>query len=409
MGVALKRWLLWGAIGLLLAALAVYLFRPQAVPVDLVEVRAGPLSVAVTEEGRTRLKDVFEVSAPVDGRLRRVEVEPGDAARAGETVLAELEPAAPALLDIRSETEARAAIRAAEAALALARAELRRSRAEAEFAAADLNRTRALIRREVVPERSLELAEMELKTKEAAVASAEAALAVRQSELDRARARLVSVLDPTAGGGSCCIRLTSPVDGKVLRVLQESEAVVRAGTVLVEVGDPSRLEILVELLSSDAVQVREGAEVVIERWGGPISLKGRLRRVEPFGFTKVSALGIEEQRVNAIVDLVDPPEAWASLGHGFRVEVRILVWRGESVLQVPLSAIFRNGGEGAAWAVFKAESDRAVLQPIKIGRRNDRHVEVVEGLKAGDRVLAHPGSRIEDGVRIAERETELGG
>jgi HlyD family secretion protein len=403
MTLALRRVLIWGALAALLGGGLTYAFWPEPVPVDLGEVARGPVRVTVDEEGRTRVKEVYVVSAPVAGRMRRIETHVGDAVVAGETVLATIEPTAPTFLDVRSRTQAESAVRAAEAAKALADAELVRARAELDFANADYERAKTLAERETISQRALDSAELEVKTRQAAVSTAQASLRVKTFELETARASLiVPGGDETSGqeAGSCCVEVRAPVSGRVLRVLQESESVVPAAAPLIEIGDPQDLEIEVDLLSRDAVKIKEGAAVLIEDWGGGTTLAGRVRRVEPYGFTKISALGIEEQRVNVIIDFTDPLDKWRRLGHGYRVETRIIVWEGTDVLNVPLGALFRHGD---AWAVFVDSEGRARLRPVAIGRFNSREAQVLEGLSVGERVVLHPSDRVKDGVPIVAR------
>jgi len=396
-----RRLALWGVLGLLLVAGLLYAFRPQPIPVDIVAASQGPMMVTVEEEGETRVKEVFVLSAPVAGRALRIDAHVGDPVVANETVLARIEPIDPSFLDVRTEAQARAAVRAAEAAKALAAAEVDQARAELEFVETELDRARRLIKSDTISQRSLDEAERAYKTRRAAVATAEAALQMRDFELERARALLVSPAETQANRGECeCVPIRAPVSGRILRVVHESEGVVESGDPLIEIGDPRDLEIVVDLLSSDAVKVETGQRVIIDEWGGPEPLEGRVRRVEPFGFTKVSALGIEEQRVNVIVDFADPPERWRRLGHGYRIEARIVLWQGEDVLQLPLSALFRNGGD---WAAFVAEDGRARLRKLTLGERNGLSARITDGLAAGERVVLHPSDRIADGVRIEAR------
>lgn len=394
------------------------LLWPQPVPVDLAAVGRGPLRVTVDGEGKTRVKDVFVVSAPLTGRVLRITGRVGDKVVAGETVLAIIQPSDPGFLDLRATAQAEARVRAAEASRALAEAEQRRAEAELDFARADLERTRTLAERGAAPGRSLERAELEVKTREAALATAEATLRVRDFELETARAALINPADFAMqwdgnGNGTCsesgnghgngeaasCVRLRAPISGRILKVLQESESVVPIGTPLLELGDPGSLEIVVDLLSTDAVKVAEEAEVTIEEWGGA-ALRSRVRRVEPYGYTKISALGIEEQRVNVIADFVDPPEAWRRLGHGYRVEARIVVWEGAEVLKLPLGALFRDGDD---WAVFVYSEGRAQLRRVGIGRTTSSEAHVAAGLEEGERVVLHPSDRVKAGTRIIPR------
>ncbi|MDJ0788286.1 MAG: HlyD family efflux transporter periplasmic adaptor subunit [Myxococcota bacterium] len=396
-----RRWALWSAIGVALLTGLLAAFWPRSLPVDLVDVASAPLQVGVRDEGETRVVDVFVVSAPVTGRLRRVEAEPGDVVVAGETVLIEIEPTDPQLLDPRSEAEARAQLSAAESAESLARAEVERAEAERAFARSEFERAQKLARDGTLAARDIEASETELKARVAALSAAQATLGVRRFELERVRALLMSPAEAFARREDCgCLYLTSPIDGRVLRVLRESAGVVPAGADLVEIGDPAQLEIVVDLLSMDAVRVEAGQRALIENWGGERPLEARVRRVEPFGFTKVSALGIEEQRVNVVLDIASPPPEWTRLGHGYQVDVRIIQWEGADVLQVPVTALFRDGG---GWAVLVRDDGRAARRVVELGHRNDRHAEIVEGLAAGDEVVVYPGEGIREGARIERR------
>jgi HlyD family secretion protein len=402
----------WGGLTGLLVAFLIYAFRPQPVPVDFTEVQRGRLTVTVDEEGETRVRDVFVLSAPVAGRARRIEIEAGDEVVAGETVVAEIEPVDPSLLDVRSERESQAGVRAAEA--------------EFEFAQRELARQKQLGERGVASARDLDAAEKGFRTARAALENARAALLARSFEYDRARAQAERPRK-RAGDEDLFIPVHAPVSGRVLRVLRESAGVVQPGEPLLEIGDPQHLEIVVDLLSADAVRVEPGQEVLVEQWGGSQMLHGSVRRIEPYGFTKVSALGIEEQRVNVVIDLVDPPEQWKRLGHGYRVETRIVLWRGENVVKLPLSALFRAadgaaagasagagaGGAGggtaersaasADWAVFVVEKRRARLRSVSRGRHNGLEVEIQSGLEPGERVVLHPSDRVMHGVRVVAR------
>lgn len=396
-----RRLAFWLPIAAVATLLLVWMFRPQPVPVDLATLARGPIAVTISDEGETRVKDVFVVSAPVPGLMRRIGLKAGDQVEAGQTVVARIAPSDPAFLDRRSETEARAAVRAAEAALALARATLQRAQAERDFAAAELNRFRGLAATNTISANDLDAAERRDRTAAAATDEARAALRVREFELEQARARLMAPTMARSPQDDCdCVDVTSPVSGSVLRVLQESESVVTSGTPLIEIGNPGELEIVVDLLSSDAVRVEPGQRVLIEAWGGGPPLNGVVRRIEPFGFTKVSALGIEEQRVNVIVDLTDPPERWQRLGHGYRVEPRIVLAAADDVLIVPRAALFREGGR---WAVFVDVRGRAVLREVSLGLENSLEAEVTAGLEPGERVVLQPGQRVSPGVRLRAR------
>lgn len=397
----------WGIIIAIVAAVlgtVALLFRPQPVPVDFVEVTRGQMSVTIDEEAKTRVKEAYVVSAPLAGRLRRIEQHAGDPVIAGRTVLAVIEPGDPVFLDARTLAQAQAEAKAAEAARDLARTEVVRARAELDFAQSDFKRAEALAVHDTVSRRALDTAALSLKTREAALATAQAALRVREHELETARARLIGPGDGNGNGRTgrqCCIEVRAPVDGRILRLLQESEAIIAAGAPLVEIGDPGQLEIVAELLSADAVRVREGAPVIIDGWGGGI-LRGTVQRVEPYGFTKVSALGIEEQRVVAVIDFIEPIERLRSLGHGYRLEVHIVVWESDGVVKLPVGAAFRQGQD---WAVFVEQGGRAKLRRIKVGQGNGVEFEVTSGVEPGARVILHPSERVLDGIRVVARDS----
>ena len=397
-----KRMILYAVVAVAVAAGLIYAFWPQPVPVDTATIGSGELVVTIDGDGQTRVREVYVVSAPVPGRVLRIERHVGDAVVARETILAVIHPTDPAFLDRRARAQAESFAKAAEAAFVLAEAEQARAVAELDFAQAELARAEQLTTRGAVSQRDLDRAKLTVRTAKAAVATANATVEIRRFELETARAgliepgRSVSQIDDQL----CCVDVFSPVSGRVLRVMHESETVVAAGAPLVEVGDSHDLEIVVDLLSSDAVRVAEGAEVAIEDWGGHNALSGRVRRVEPTGFTKVSALGIEEQRVNVLIDFADPPDRWRDLGHGYRIEAHIVVWRGEDVLKLPLGALFRDGDR---WAVFVAETGRAQLRHVEIDHANGREAEVTAGLSEGEAVILHPSDLIAGGVRIVPR------
>ncbi|WP_417685790.1 efflux RND transporter periplasmic adaptor subunit [Roseibium sp.] len=401
MSIFVRRIIIWGLLVLAAALGIAYAMWPRPVPVDLIAVQRGPLTVSINEEGATRIRDVYEVNTPVTGRVLRVEREAGDEVVADLTVIAQLQPIDPEFLDLRTEAEMRASLEAARASRDLAEAAVTRARAELSFAQTDLERIRKLANTETVSQRRLEEALLAHDTRKAELATAEATLNIRVHELERAQTQLISPAQLINQRDSCaCIPLYAPVNGKVLRVLKKSEGVLPAGTVIAEVGDPRDLEILVDLLSADAVRVEPGLRVVIDEWGGDRLLNGRVKRVEPFGFTKVSALGIEEQRVNVVVELTDPVDTYAKLAHGFRVEAGIVLWEGDSVLKLPLTALFRTGEN---WAVFAVENGIAVQKTVQRGHANGLEVEIVAGVTEGDIVVVHPGNRVEDGMAVTAR------
>lgn len=395
-----KRILIWSFIvGVIVIVLALS-FAPRPVMVDLVVVEPGPLVVTLDEEGETRVHDVYTLSAPVAGRVQRIEWHVGDPVTANETVLAMIEPGDPSLLDPRSEAQARAAIQAAEAARDLAAAAVADAEAQYDFARAEYARMQELIVEGSVSRRDLDSAERDHKARHAGLDTARAALLVRNYELELARAQLVSPLETQVSGIDCqCIPITAPVSGRILQITDRSERVVREGEMLMQIGDPGDLEIVVDYLSMDAVRIEAGQRVIIDNWGGDVPLEGRVRLVEPFGFLKISALGIEEQRVNVIIDFVND-EGWERLGHGYQVESRVVLWEADDVLTVPLTALFRDGDD---WALFVEESGRAKLRVVETGERNGVVAEIRRGVETGDRVIAHPSDRVTDGVRIASR------
>ncbi len=372
--------------------------------VDIGEVARSHLVVTIDEEGKTRVHDAYVVATPVTGRLLRVEVESGDPVFAGESLVAKMLPENPRVLDVRSLTEARAEVKAAEAALLAARAECNKAAADKELADINLLRIRRLRETEVVSREELDRALREANVAKAAFQAAKATIGVRQAEVDSTQARLISYNDKQKANpdkSEQVIAIHAPVTGRVLRLLQESESTLPAGTGVVEIGDiDNDLEVLVELLSSDAVQVSPGDRVLILGWGGPETLSGTVQRVEPRGFTKVSALGVEEQRVNTIVSFTGPREKLTNLGHGFRVEVKIVVWEMKNALVVPSSALFRDGSD---WAVFQVKDDTATLRLVQIGQNNGVEAQVLGGLELGDRVILYPSAELSDGIAVVER------
>jgi HlyD family secretion protein len=396
MRLLLPNWRILGVGGVVLAILAAALW-PDSVEVDLARAERRQLQVTVDEEGETRVHERFVVSAPVAGRLQRIELEPGDQVVRGETVLAHLTPTQPTLLDTRTQAELAAAVEASRAAVGQARAERDR-------ASAALERTRSLLRRQqglaeagAISRDDLEATQTDVKTAEEALRAADFSVNRSEFDLQMARARLQP---PGAGGGGRTIEIRSPIDGVVLKRMRESESVVQAGEPLLEAGDPNRLEVVADLLSTDAVKVPAGARVLIEQWGGGHTLEGRVRRVEPSGFMKVSALGVEEQRVNVIVDFVDIAAATKALGDSYRVEVRIVIWEAPDVLTVPTGALFRRGDD---WAVFTVAEGRATTQIVELGQRNATDAEVKGGLEAGQPVVLHPPDTLTDEMRVIER------
>ncbi|MWD27434.1 HlyD family efflux transporter periplasmic adaptor subunit [Aquicoccus sp. SCR17] len=379
----------------IVAALAWVALRPVPVPVEVAAVTRGPMEVTVDVDGVTRIREVWEVSAPIAGTALRSPVRVGDRVIAGETLVAVVEPVSPSLLDERTRMQAEAAVHEASAALAVSESQLRQAEEDLAHAQSQYERAKALVERGVASLVQLEDVTQTLRIKEAARDAAASARTMATGTLERARAALIGPETGEAPGESCCVRIMAPASGRVLSIDRVSERTVLAGERLLSIGDPQDLEIAAELLSRDAVQVPAEASAHVLRWGGAGDLSARLRRIEPSARTEVSALGIEEQRVDALFDLTDPPEARRGLGDGYAVRLHIVIWSAPSVLRVPVGAIFREGGD---WATFVLRDGRASLTPLELGRRNDREAEVLSGLEEGDEVILHPGETVADGV-----------
>jgi HlyD family secretion protein len=392
---ALTRWLKrigLGTGGLAIVAGIAYAWMPRPVDVDVATVRYGPLAVEVDEDGQTRVHDRFVVSAPITGNLQRIELDAGAAVSAGD-VIARIDPSAPVLLDDRSRGEAGARLAAAtahqrRAEIGVARAQLVRDAAVREAA-----RTRTLDQRGAIATSERERADDQEQLAIRELAAAETERTSAAAEVAAARA----VLGEAPARPARAVEVIAPATGRVLRIVRDSAGPVAAGAPLIEIGDPRALEIVVDVLSSDAARITPGMPVAVEAWGGEPALRGEVRRVEPSAFTRISALGVEEQRVKVIAAISDPPVA---LGDGFRIEARIFTWRGEHVATVPASAVFRSRDR---WAVYAVENGQARLRPIDIGHRGRLEIEVTGGLIAGATVILHPTDRIADGTAIAAR------
>ena len=378
-------------------------FWPEPVPVDLATVERGPLEVTVSANGVTRIRDTYLVTAPIAGTTTRSPVEVGDEVVADETVVATIQPAAPALLDARARAQAEAAVSEAEAGLRHALTNVARAEADLDHAQSQFERTSRLAEQGTIPLRMRDDAALQLRTVETALDAARTDVDRQQATLRRARAQLVGPEGEggTPAPGECCVQIPAPASGSVLSIENVSARLVQAGEPLLTIGRPDELEIEVELLSADAVRIAPGADAHIARWGGPGELAARVRRIEPSAHTRVSALGIEEQRVRVRLDLLTPTEQRPGLGDNFRVFVRVVEWAGEDVMQVPVGALFRHGED---WAVYrKTEDERAEVVLVEIGRRTALQAQVLSGLEAGDRVVLYPADRIEAGTRVVDR------
>lgn len=392
----------WLGIAAVIGAIAAGIYialREQPVLVDIATATEGPMTVTIDQEGVTRVRNIYTVSAPIAGHLARTALEEGDIVEANKSVVASIRPLDPPLIDRRTEAELLATIEGARSGIAQAELEHQRALSALALAKSDLERATRLSKSSIISKRALEKAITDVDLQEAQVKSTEARIRQRQAELNSAKARLMQpgdvVLD--TADRDCCIEVTAPIDGIVLSVKVKSEQAVSIGAPLAEVGDPGDLEIAVDLLSEDAVRIRPGLKAEITDWGGDRNLEAVVRRVDPSAFTKVSALGIEEQRVNAVLDLTEPEPL---LGHGYRVFARLAIWQTENALQVPIASLFRTNGN---WTVFKLDGDRVALTEVEIGRLNNEMAEVQAGLSAGDRVVVHPNDTLGDGSLIGLR------
>ncbi len=438
-------------MGLGVLGMLVYAMLPKPVGVDLGVVERGPLQVTVDEDGRTRIKEQYIVSTPLSGRLMRIDLDVGDPVVAGQSAIARIQPTDPALLDPRAQAQSEARVKAAEARLQQAATGLEKTKAAMDFAESEVARIRKLRDNNAATSSQVDAQELQFRTTTQDFRAARFAEEIARFELELEQAALLrtqgdedhgntspdestkpgesthpgenteegedtghsetddSEADdgtpdgapeetPSDANGEFLIR--APITGRVLKVFQESATVVTPGTQLVQLGDPSDLEVVVDVLSSDAVRIVPGAKARLDQWGGDAPLSATVRLVEPSGFTKISALGVEEQRVNVVLEFDDPPEDRSTLGDSFRVEAHIIIWENSQVLKVPNSALFRHKGE---WAVFQINDARARLQPVEIGHQNSLESEIVSGLEEGDRIVMHPSDQVEDGAEIFER------
>lgn len=401
-----RLFLTLGSMALILGAFAAA-FWPRPMMVDMGVATRGDMIVTIDEEGRTRVSEAYIVSTPIAGRLQRVEVEPGDPVERGTTIVATMLPTNPAALDVRTREQARAAVVAAQAALRVVQADRNAAIANRDLADAELQRAEQLKERGIASDAALDRAKQVARVASANVDTAEAAITMREADVANAQAQLIGFDDQglaaaVGSANSDDIPLYAPADGRILQIMQQSETTLPAGAAIMEIGDiEGDLEVIVKLLSTDAVQVSAGDRVVIDDWGGATVLQGEVARVDPFGFTQFSALGVEEQRVNTVIHFTENSHDFKNLGHGYRVETRIVVWEGQDVLKVPSSALFRSADN---WAVFRIDNGVANIELIEIGNNNGTEAEVLDGLEQQDQVILFPSSGLSDGMKVVQRQ-----
>ena len=390
------RWVVISTLGVAAAGVLIFLFWPRPIEVDTAKVEEGPIADVVSDQGTARVRQAYVVSAPVNGRLERLPLEVGDRVLANKTIVAAIRPAAAELLDPRSRAEAEAAVQAARSALASAKAQRDRLAADVTRTRDQLRRMSDLARHDLVAPQDLDNAKADADVAVSALRAAEADVLTHQANLESAQLVLAT---PKARAAEV-VKVTSPAPGVVTRLLQQSERTVAVGTPLVEVGDTSGLEAAIEFLSQDAVKIRPGQKAEIYNWGGPADIPAEVRLVEPQGFTKVSALGVEEQRTLVILQFAAPPAAWTGLAPGYRVWGRVYLRECASAVLAPIGALVRDNGQ---WAVYRIERGRARLRPIEVGTLTDRSAEVLTGVDPGDLLIVYPSDQVHDGLRVQPR------
>jgi len=388
--------LLWGILLIAGVMVVVLTMRPRPVDVEWATATIGPLKVTVQEDGKTRIRERYTVSAPVSGRVSRIELNPGDRCTES-TLLAVILPSDPAILDARAKAEALARVQAARAARERARSAVEQAEIRYELNVAQFERAEKLVETKAISRDEFEIAKTERLASAQAIETATFDAEIASFELEMAEAAVSQFADTKASPSVDPFEIYSPISGRVLRVIQESSAVVAVGTPLIELGDPQNLEIEVDVLSTDAVRIRPGAELTVQHWGGQRPLSGYVRVIEPQAFTKVSSLGVEEQRVNVIADFNEPPERLETLGDSYRVEASITVEQLERALLIPNSALFRHQRR---WHVLAIEAGRAVLRPLKVGLRSESHTEVLKGIVPGERVIIYPDETLRPGTAV---------
>lgn len=396
-----RRYLLIAAGIAIAAAIAIVTLRPAPQLVETGTVSKGVMEVVVREEGRTEIHERYVVSAPVTGYMPRLNFHVGDELRNGELIV-NLQPSRSAALDPRSRAQAEAEAERAAAALQAAHTNAEAARARADFAEQEHQRLKELFETGTVSRQVLDNAEYQLRDARAHLRSAEFTIDVAQHELDAARTRLEYSGSTPDSELADTIAVRAPTGGVILEVERESEGVVNAGEAIVAIGDPETLEAQIDVLSADAVQIEAGMPVRLVRWGGDAPLDGRVRLIEPVGFTKISALGVEEQRVRVRVELISPRDVWQRLGDGYRVEAEFLLWQADSVLRVPAGALFKQENR---WMAFVIRDGRAYAQPVEIGHRGEQWAEVISGLAEGDKVVLYPDASLREAVRVKERNS----
>jgi HlyD family secretion protein len=390
----------WIAVAVLAAAALVWALRPSPVAVEIVTISRGSFDKTVDEQAKTRVRNHYVISTPLAGTVERITLTEGDGVKPGETI-AVLHPTAPSLIDARTRSELVGRLAAAQAAKEHAEVGVAAAQAELAQARIDLERTTKLAAAKLVAPAKVETDTLTVSLKEQQLEAARALVHVADHDIDVARAALSRAAGGATTGNAWLIR--SPVQGRLVRVFQMSEATLGVGVPLVEIADAVDLEVVVEVLTADAAQVKPGARVELSNWGGPRPLEGRVRRIEPLAFTKISALGVEEQRVNVIVDILTPPSERPGLGEGYRVDARISTYHNDDVLRVPTGALFRSDGRWSVYAV--TPNGRARLTLVEIGQRNAADAELLKGLAAGDRVVVYPSDAVKDGTRVTSSTT----
>lgn len=388
-----KKQVYLSIFSLVILLLLVWGFLPSPIPVSVEDAHIAPLEMTIEEEGKTRVIDRYTISAPVTGYVMRLEYEVGDSIKAGDELFG-IQPV-PDLIGARQREVAEAQLEAARARLSQARQQLSLAQEEKKQADIEKRRLADLFNDGIGSRQALDNAELAAKRAETQQSSAEFSVKVAEYEIQAAESALKAF---QSARGQERISITAPVEGRLLKIFQKSEGTVQAGTPLLEIGDPRSLELEVDLLSTDAVKLIKGTQVRIKRWGSDQILGGLVKLVEPAGYTRISALGVEEQRVPVIVEITSSYEEWRVLGDGFRIVAEFVIWQGEEVLQVPSSSLFRT--EDAEWALFVVEGGESKLRRVEIGQQSGLYTQIVTGLESGEQVITHPDERIEDGIRV---------